>query len=593
MTENKEIIYQVFTRLFGNKITRNKPWGTIEENGVGKFADFTDKALEEINKLGISHIWYTGVMHHGVITDYTKYGISNDNPNIIKGRAGSPYAVKDYYNVNPDLATDPANRLQEFEALIERTHKSNMKVIIDIVPNHVARKYEGLTNPEGVEDFGAADDTCIEYSRDNNFYYIPGKKFLLPEFLDGYKPLGGYEHPFLENIFDEYPAKWTGNGSREPQPDFFDWYETVKINYGVRPDGSYDFDVLPDEYSLKSYSEHFAFWETKSIPNSWIKFKDIAIYWLKIGVDGFRFDMAELVPIEFWSYLNASIKIQNPDAFILAEVYQPHLYRDYIKKGKMDYLYDKVELYDTLKNIIKSFESTDRIVEIQNRLADIEHHMLHFLENHDEQRLTSPEFAGDSEKGKPMMVLSATISTSPTMIYFGQELGVTAEENAGFGSASRTTIFDYWSIPALQRWANNGTFDSGKSTTAEKDLRKFYSHLLNFTRNSKALMGKYQEIHSYNRHNTEWYNDKVFAFARWSEEEKLIIITNFSSKDSFGFDLQIPMNIIEEWELTRSSYKLINQLLNHYSTDLLVQNNIGKARVDIEPLGSYILSIAN
>jgi glycosidase len=372
--ESKVVVYQVFTRLFGNTKTTNKPWGTIEENGVGKFADFTDVALEELNELGITHIWYTGVPHHAVITDYTQYGISNDDPDVVKGRAGSPYAVKDYYNVNPDLAINPANRLEEFEALIDRTHKHGMKVIIDIVPNHVARKYEGLTNPEGVEDFGASDDTSVEYSRDNNFYYIPGQSFSVPTPLNNYKPLGGEAHPLADDRFEENPAKWTGNGSRAPQPGFYDWYETVKINYGVKPDGTYDFDTLPGEFAHKDYKAHFSFWSDKDVPDSWDKFKDICIYWIEKGVDGFRFDMAEMVPVEFWSYLNSSIKMKNPNAFLLAEVYQPHLYRDYIHKGKMDYLYDKVELYDTLKHIIQGHGSTDNIVAIQNGLADIEHH---------------------------------------------------------------------------------------------------------------------------------------------------------------------------------------------------------------------------
>ena len=170
--ERKKVIYQVFTRLFGNQNTQNKPWGTLEENGVGKFNDFDDKALKEIRELGVSHIWYTGVLHHAMVTDYTSYGISNDDPDVVKGRAGSPYAVKDYYNVDPDMAVDPAKRMEEFEALIERTHKNGMKVIIDIVPNHVARKYEGKNNPEGVTDFGANDDTSVAYAKDNNFYYV-------------------------------------------------------------------------------------------------------------------------------------------------------------------------------------------------------------------------------------------------------------------------------------------------------------------------------------------------------------------------------------------------------------------------------------
>ncbi|PIY33440.1 MAG: alpha-amylase, partial [Bacteroidetes bacterium CG_4_10_14_3_um_filter_42_6] len=385
-------VYQVFTRLYGNKNTHYKPWGTIEENGVGKFNDFNDKSLSEIKKMGITHLWFTGVLHHAVIRDYTAFGITNDDPDVVKGRAGSPYAVKDYYNVDPDLAVDPAQRLQEFEALIKRTHNHDLKAIIDIVPNHVARNYQSVSNPDGTEDFGALDDTSVEYARNNNFYYVPGQDFQVPDFLNGYEPLGGEPNPLSDHFFYESPAKWTGNGSREAKPGFYDWYETVKINYGIRPDGSKDFETLPAEYAQKDYKEHAVFWADKQVPDSWKKFRDIALYWIDKGVDGFRYDMAEMVPVEFWSYMNSSIKMKNPRAFLLAEVYNPSLYRDYIFMGKMDYLYDKVELYDILKHIMQGYGSTDNLVPIQEGLADIEHHMLHFLENHDEQRIASIGF---------------------------------------------------------------------------------------------------------------------------------------------------------------------------------------------------------
>jgi glycosidase len=251
VVEKKKVVYQVFTRLFGNKNTTNKPWGTLEENGVGKFNDFTDKALQEIKDLGVTHIWYTGVPHHALVRDYTKFGISNDDPEVVKGRAGSPYAVKDYYNVNPDLAVNPANRLEEFEALIARSHKHNLKVIIDIVPNHIARKYVSLSKPAGVRDFGADDNTNVEYDRNNNFYYIPGQHFQVPT-SDSYKPLNGEKNPLIDGTFDENPAKWTGNGSRLAKPDINDWYETVKVNYGVRPDGTKDFPELPKGFDKKS-----------------------------------------------------------------------------------------------------------------------------------------------------------------------------------------------------------------------------------------------------------------------------------------------------------------------------------------------------
>lgn len=589
--EHKKVVYQVFTRLFGNTNTTNKPWGTIEENGVGKFNDFTDNALLEIKELGVTHIWYTGVPHHGVITDYTEYGISNDDPDVIKGRAGSPYAVKDYYNVNPDLAVNVKNRLQEFEALIERTHKAGLKLLIDIVPNHVARNYQSLTNPEGVEDFGASDDKAVQYQVNNNFYYNPGEAFQVPDWRNGYQPLGGENHPLADGQFDENPSKWTGNGSRASKPDMNDWYETVKVNYGIRPDGQKDFDTLPNGFENEDYKKHYEFWKDKTVPNSWVKFKDIALYWIEKGVDGFRFDMAEMVPVEFWSYMNSSIKMKNPNAFLLAEVYQPHLYRDYIKKGKMDYLYDKVHLYDTLKHVMQGHGSTNNIPPILEELKDIEHHMLHFLENHDEQRIASPDFAGNALKGKPAMVVSATSSTSPTMVYFGQELGEPAKEDLGFGGPTRTSIFDYGSVPSYVRWVNDKKFDGGQLTEAEKDLRDFYKRLLNFTIKSPALMGEYQDLQWYNQENTQWYNDKVLSYARWTANEKLIIIANFNAENTYGFELQLPEDLVQKLELEDGEYKVADQLYNDYSSTLKVQNAKADVRIDIKPLQSFILKI--
>ncbi|WP_420851550.1 alpha-amylase family glycosyl hydrolase [Psychroserpens algicola] len=589
--KKKEVVYQVFTRLFGNTNTTNKPWGTLEENGVGKFSDFTDKALKEIKDLGVTHIWYTGVPHHDVITDYTQYGISNDDPDIVKGRAGSPYAVKDYYNVNPDLADNVDNRLEEFEALIARSHNAGLKVIIDIVPNHVARNYQSASNPEGASDFGAEDDTTVAYAVNNNFYYNPGEAFKVPEWKNGYQPLGGEHHPMADGKFEENPAKWTGNGSRASQPDMYDWYETVKVNYGVSPDGHKDFDELPDGFDNEDYKAHFEFWKAKTVPSSWKKFKDIALYWTAKGVDGFRYDMAEMVPVEFWSYMNSHIKMKNSDAFLLAEVYNPSLYRDYIKKGKMDYLYDKVQLYDTIKHVMQGHGKTDNIPPIQDDLKDIEHHMLHFLENHDEQRIASPDFAGSAEKGKPAMVVSATISTSPTMVYFGQEFGEPGAEDLGFGDPTRTSIFDYGSVPSLVRWVNNKQFDGGQSTTEEKELREFYKRLLNFTIQSSALAGNYQDIHHYNRENTPNYDDKVLSFVRWSDKEHLIIMSNFDAENGRDFELKIPEGITETWELNNQSYELSDQLNDSYSTELTVANGEGLAKISLKPLQSLILKL--
>ncbi|MEN8137664.1 MAG: alpha-amylase family protein [Bacteroidota bacterium] len=588
-SNGKAVVYQVFTRLFGNKNTTNKPWGTVEENGVGKFNDFTDTALEGIKELGTTHIWYTGVPHHAVIRDYTEYGISNDDPDVVKGRAGSPYAVKDYYNVNPDLAVDPSKRLEEFQALIDRTHKHEMKVIIDIVPNHVARDYHSLNAPEGAEDFGASDDKSVEYKKDNNFYYVVGEAFKVPESLNNYQPLGGEENSLSDGTFDENPAKWTGNGSRLAQPHFYDWYETVKINYGVKPDGTKDFDELPEGFEKKTAAEHFQFWKDKDVPGSWKKFRDIALYWTEKGVDGFRFDMAEMVPVEFWSYMNSSIKNANPDAFLLAEVYNPAEYRNYIHLGKMDYLYDKVELYDTLKHVMQGHGSTNNIPAIQEGLGDIEHNMLHFLENHDEQRIASPDFAGDAEKGKPAMVVSTTISTSPTMLYFGQEVGEDASEDAGFGTKTRTTIFDYWGVPAHQRWMNNGAFDGGQLSAKEKSLRDFYVRLLSFSAKSSALTGSYAEVQSSNI-STEGYNDKLLSYVRWKDNEKLIVVSNFDADNKAHFKLKIPKEVINEMGIDDGEYSITDVLYGSKSL-LKVDGRKGTVSIEIMPLESFIYMI--
>ena len=589
--ENKKVIYQVFTRLFGNDNTNNKPWGTLEENGVGKFNDFTPKALAEIRKLGVSHIWYTGILHHAMVADYTDFGISNDDPDVVKGRAGSPYAVKDYYSVDPDMAEDPAKRMEEFQALIDRTHEQEMKVIIDIVPNHIARKYEGMNNPEGVSDFGADDDTSVEYKKDNNFYYITGESFKVPHWNDNYKPLGGEIHPLVNGNFNENPAKWTGNGSRLSQPDQNDWYETVKINYGVRPDGTKDFDSLPHNFGSLDPQAHFDFWKDKSVPDSWVKFRDIALYWLEKGVDGLRYDMAEMVPVEFWSYLNSSIKVKYPEALLLAEVYNPDLYRDYIHLGKMDYLYDKVGFYDSIKHIVQGHGWTDHIPKVQEEIMDIEHHMLHFLENHDEQRIASPDFAGSAEKGKPAMVVSTTISTSPTLVYFAQEVGEPGAEHAGFGSPTRTSIFDYIGVPHLQRWTNHKNFDGAALAVEERELRDFYKKLLNFSLNSDALMGDYREIHYFNKDQNPAYDHRIFSFARWSENEQVIVVSNFDTENNYNLDLIIPEELITIWNLEDGSYTLLDQLDPSSKTTMQVNNKKGAISIKLSPLESNIFEL--
>ncbi|MDK9736750.1 alpha-amylase family protein [Vibrio sp. D404a] len=581
MYNKKHTIYQVFTRLFGNQNTNNKPWGTIEENGVGKFSDFTDKALSEIRDLGITHIWYTGVPHHAVINDYQEVGITQDHPSVVKGRAGSPYAVKDYYSVNPDLADNPEQRVEEFEALIKRSHDNGLQVIIDIVPNHVARQYRGSHNPAGVEDFGASDDTSVEYHRENNFYYIPDSQFELPDIDPAFTPLGGEAHPSLEKPFVEKPAKWTGNGSRLAKPNFDDWYETVKINYGIKPDGSKDFPELPKGYENKDYVEHYHFWQQFDVPSSWVKFRDIALYWIAKGVDGFRYDMAEMVPVEFWSYLNSSIKMRKSDAFLMAEVYQPDLYRDYIRLGKMDYLYDKVDLYDGLKEIMQGKASTAIIPEIQGKMQDIEHHMLHFLDNHDEQRVASPEFAGNPDMARPAMLVSALISSSPTMLYFGQEVGEAGAENAGFGQPSRTSIFDYIGVPQHQKWMNHGKFDGGLLNESEMALRNFYKRIMNFTLEHSSLTGEYVDLMA-----SSEVSNTSHAFMRYDAKELIIATSSFATQGQDTIKVTIPEAHISAMGLVDGVYVLEEKIEGLPNQSLTVDNGIGYFSCELQPLAA-------
>ncbi|MCG9755580.1 alpha-amylase family protein [Shewanella insulae] len=591
----KPVIYQVFTRLFGNTQTANIPWGTKAQNGVGKMSDFTPKALESIKSLGVSHIWYTGIPHHALVGDYSEYGIGNDDPDAVKGRAGSPYAVKDYYNVNPDLADDPAKRLEEFEALIARTHEAGMQVIIDIVPNHVARGYHSLSAPKGVTDFGASDNTQVSYARDNNFYYVVDTPFEVPSLSPDLKPLGGESHPLVDGKFDEFPAKWTGNGARAAKPDQNDWYETVKINYGVKPDGSADYPQLPVGYSSKSAAEHYAFWQQvpkDSIPSSWLKFNEIAQYWLAKGVDGFRYDMAEMVPVAFWSYLNSHIKQTNPDALLLAEVYTPSRYRDYIHLGKMDYLYDKVGLYDSLKAIIQGKAGTQAIERDRDSVEDIAAHMLHFLENHDEQRIASPEFAGDPKSALPAMVISTTLSQAPTLLYFGQEVGEDGSEDAGFGKPSRTSIFDYVGVPAHQRFMNMGKFDGGQSSKEELSLRAYYAKLLNLSHSLSALSGKYGDLHTANIAQDKGYDADLFAFSRFDDKQRLIIVSNFAKDKAKHLTLELPPALVKRWQLAPGTYPLREMLSDEKpKTPLTLTTNGGQVTLDLAPLESKVLVV--
>lgn len=506
---HKLIIYQVFTRLFGNTKSINKTYGTLSENGVGKFSDFTPQALSAIKQLGVSHIWYTGVIEHATMTDYSDFGIIRDDADVVKGRAGSPYAIKDYYDVDPDLADSVPNRMAEFEALVARTHEAGLKVLIDFVPNHVARQYLSDAKPQGVVDFGANDDTSVAFDPQNNFYYLPGERFQVPK---QYDPLGKIQHPTEDQYFEEIPAKATGNDVFSATPSVNDWFETVKLNYGV--------DYQNDR---KKYFD--------PIPDTWLKMRDILLYWAGKKVDGFRCDMAEMVPVEFWQWVIPAVKKEYPDIIFIAEIYNPSAYARYFEQGRFDYQYDKVGTYDALRKMMEGTPNAEEVITIRKQMDSIDHKMLRFLENHDEQRIASEAFAGNPQAGLAGMVVSATLGQGPVMLYFGQEVGEPGAGVEGFQKDDgRTTIFDYWGVPEHQKWMNNGAFDGGQLSTEQRKLRQHYAKLLHFVKSEKAIThGDFTPIRPITIAPGPARN-AVMVYWRHTGEEGVWVVANFYHK---------------------------------------------------------------
>ena len=546
--KEKFVIYQIFTRLYGNRNTTRKENGSIAENGCGKMNDFTPSALKKIREMGVSHIWYTGIIRHATKTDYSAYGIPRNHPAIVKGRAGSPYAIADYFDVDPDLAVDVNKRMKEFEALVERTHKAGMRVIIDFVPNHVARQYHSVSKPEWVRDLGDDDNPQLGFDPQNNFYYCPGQRF--SPYFDLYS---GEAEPYVED-----PAKATGNDCFHNAPGMNDWYETVKLNYGI-------------DYCA-GRSEHFA-----PIPSTWDKMTEILFFWASKGVDGFRCDMAEMVPAAFWNWATDKVKYRYPNMVFIGEVYNPAEYRNYLGAG-FDYLYDKVGMYDTVREVIRGNQSTHAITAAWQQTDDIREHMLYFLENHDEQRIASNFFAGDARKGVPGLVVSAMLQQNPLMIYFGQEYGERGMDKEGFsGHDGRTTIFDYWSVDTIVRAATR------KLTKDEKSLKELYNKVLAITCTEKAVAeGIFFDLMYVNGD----YH-RQYAFLRKAGSEALLVVANFDDQPT-TMDVTIPAHAFDYLKLhERKSVKAVDLLSGKEIKRSLCRDCY--VSVDLEPLGAVVL----
>ena len=536
MALHKIIIYQVFTRLFGHRGNTPVVNGTIEENGCGKLNDFTPSALKKIRELGVTHIWYTGVIRHATMTDYSRYGIPRQHPAVVKGRAGSPYAITDYYDIDPDLAVDVERRMEEFEQLVTRTHRAGLKMIIDFVPNHVARQYKSICKPAGVRDLGEDDNPNEGFNpARNNFYYCPGQAFM--PYFDLYH---GEKEPY-----QEMPARATGNDCFHNAPGMNDWYETVKLNYGV------------DYYA--GGVGHF-----EPIPNTWQKMLDILLFWAGKGVDAFRCDMAEMVPADFWAWATAKVREQYPDIRFIGEVYNPNEYRHYIASG-FDYLYDKVGMYDAMRDVICHRRDTDAITWAWQQTDDIRDHMLYFLENHDEQRVASDFFAGSGEKAVPALVVNALMQQNPFMLYFGQEWGERGMDAEGFsGRDGRTTIFDYWSLQPRYN-----------------ALTQIYNKVLNIARSEKAVSeGLMFDVMYANQQYRQQY-----AFLRKADKETLFVVANFADVP-VTMNITIPDHAFDYLNLLEKAYKAVD-LLSGTQVSLVLIRDL-QVSIALPPRGAVV-----
>ena len=500
-------------RLWGNKTQRPKKNGNLADNGTGKFSDIDEKSLEYLKWLGCSHVWYTGVIRHS--TQENEQGCMASHPQFVKGKAGSPYAICDYYDVNPYLADNPADRMNEFEQLIKRSHDAGLKVIIDFVPNHVSRDYGKINQTPGHPVLGDGDDKNVHWSESNDFFYYPGQALTLPN-----------ESPKGVEPYKEMPAMATGNNCYNPNPGVNDWYETIKINYCDTHTGTWD------------------------------KMLDIIMYWSAKGVDGFRCDMVELVPPQFFKWLIAKTKETYPDIIFIAEVYKKDLYNEYIRNVGFDLLYDKSGLYDTLRTVVDKgindngmpvelWQSATGITRNWQFLGDLQPYMLNFLENHDEQRFGSDFFGKDGANTFAPLYVSLFLNTAPFMIYFGEEVGEKGMDEEGFsGRDGRTTIFDWWSVGSIRRLRKLIASGEYKSTSKSKLVKAGlkpeeaevflrFAQTTRFASNDNAVgNGTTYDLCYCNSSSEGFDKNRHFIFLRDYEEHTLLIAANFSNHEA-------------------------------------------------------------
>ena len=521
----KPIIYQMLPRLWGNDTETLKQNGNLSENGTGKFSDIDSATLDYLKWMGCSHVWYTGVLRHS--TQESEQGCMASHPQFVKGKAGSPYAICDYYDVNPYLADDPSDRIGEFESLVKRTHEAGLKVIIDFVPNHVSRDYGKVAPTPGHPVLGSDDDKSVHWKSENDFYYYPGQCLTLPN-----------EAPEGMEAYHECPAMATGNNCYNPNPGVNDWYETVKINYG------------------------------DSHTSTWDKMLDVLLYWAGKGVDGFRCDMVELVPPEFLKWAINEVKKAYPSVIFIAEVYKKELYGEYVRNVGFDFLYDKSGLYDTIRTVVEKnvddngmpvelWQSATGITRNWQFLGDLQPYMLNFLENHDEQRFASEYFGKAAENTFAPLYVSLFLNTAPFMIYFGEEIGEEGMEEEGFsGLNGRTTIFDWWSVSSIRRLRRVIAAGEYRSLDPEKIAAagmtakeaaffcRFAETIQTAAVDEAIGKGTTYDLCYCNSSADGFDKNRHFIFLRDFEDHTLLIAANFSQKEA-KFSITIPEHAFE------------------------------------------------
>lgn len=546
MSTLKPVIYQLVVRYFGNTNLTNARDGTRDVNGCGTFADINDAALASLREMGVTHIWLTGVLRQATLTDYPELGLPADDPDVVKGIAGSFYAVRDYFDVCPDYARDPKNRLAEFDALIQRIHSAGMKALIDLVPNHVARGYASVVKPE--LSFGEGDNAGVFFDPQNHFFYLvnpPGQALKLTKPAYWNVPGKTFDGAFaLEDGTPGHTPRATGNNAATSTPSLYDWYETVKLNYG------FDFTTGERRYTPR--------------PRTWDLIDQILAYWQARGVDGFRCDFAHYVPAEAWSFLIGRAKQRDPDAYILAEAYPWEGSGDPVTDMQqlVDAGFDAVYHDDSYNKLKRIYQGTGRQDDYSGAMVALSperrRHSVEYVENHDERRVASSivyntgwgdSGFGDMRAGYLIAPLQYLYGPGPVLFYNGQETG---EPGAGFegygGEDGRTTLFDYWTMPTFAQWVNDHRYDGGQLSTQQKRLRAFYADLLNFCQDPSIRGSGYWGLKYHNR--PELFPDcpaDLYSFARFADQSGrlAIVVGNFNRRDTVTGKIRIPQGLAD------------------------------------------------